>query len=142
LVRVLVVDDFQPWHKFIASVLHSDSNYTVVAFASDGLEAIKLCREVRPELIVMDINLPNCSGITAAEEIRRLLPHIEIVFFTRDVDHEFVQAALNLRAKGIVAKNDAHNLLRAVTTVMKGEQYLSEEVLRNFRSIDSGEDAE
>lgn len=90
----------------------------------------------------MDINLPNCSGITAAEEIRRLLPHIEIVFFTRDVDHEFVQAALNLRAKGIVAKNDAHNLLRAVTTVMKGEQYLSEEVLRNFRSIDSGEDAE
>jgi len=132
LIRVVVVDDFQPWQEFVVSVLKTDAAFSVVGVALDGLEAVRLCRELEPELIIMDINLPNCSGIAAAEEIRRFLPKVEVVFFSRDLFREVIQAALELGARGFVAKNDGHDLLHAIHRVVNGKQYLSQEVLRHF----------
>jgi DNA-binding NarL/FixJ family response regulator len=137
LVRVLVVDDLYSWQQFIASALQSDPEYTVVGFASDGLEAIRLCQSLHPDLVLLDINLLNCGGLAAAEEIRSLLPHADIMFFSHETSVDLVQAALDLGARGFVAKSDGNYLLHAVKAVARGERYLSKAVVRQLRSTDS-----
>ena len=119
-VRVLIVDDFQPWRNFVASALQSDPQYLVVGFASDGLTAIKECERLRPDLIVLDIGLPGCDGINAAKEIRRIVPECDIVFLSQHTSAEYVQAAFEVGARGFVAKSDGRKLLSAVKTIMQG----------------------
>jgi len=133
LVRVLIVDDFQPWRRFARSALECDPEYKVVGFASDGLTAISRCKRLGPDLLLLDINLPGCDGITAAQEIRRVLPDVSIVFFSQSASVEYVEAALELGARGFIAKRDIHELLRGVKSIVNGARYLSEK-LRNMHS--------
>ena len=139
LIRVLVVDDFKPWHHFVAAALESDNRYKVVGFASDGSGAIEQSQALRPDVILVDINLPGSSGMVVAEKIREVAPEAQIIFFTDLTSHEFVTAAFEVGARGFVAKWDGRELLPAVNTVMSGEKYLSQRV-RKFRSDPEAED--
>jgi DNA-binding NarL/FixJ family response regulator len=138
-LRVLVVDDFTPWHNFVAAALESDPRYKVVGFASDGAGAIKQCQGLRPDVILLDINLPGSNGMVIAEKLREVAPEAQIIFFTDHISIEFVTAALEVGARGFVAKRDSRELLPAVNTVMSGEKYLSERV-RKFRIDTAAED--
>ena len=133
LIRVLVVDDFKPWHHFVAAALESDPRYKVVGFASDGSGAIEQSQALRPDVILVDINLSGWSGMVVAQKMREVAPEAQIIFFTEHISAEFVAAAFDVGARGFVAKRDGRELLPAVNTVMSGEKYLSERV-RNFRS--------
>ena len=139
LIRVLVVDDFKPWHHFVAAALESDPRYKVVGFASNGSGAIEQSQTLRPDVILVDINLPGWSGMVVAQKMREVAPEAQIIFFTEHISAEFVAAAFDLGARGFVAKRDGQELLPAVNTVMSGEKYLSERV-RKFRSDPAAED--
>jgi CheY-like chemotaxis protein len=124
-IRILVVDDFKHWQQQVRSLLQSRPECHVIAEASDGSEAIQKAEELKPDLIVMDIGLPNLNGIAAARQIRRLVPEAKIIFLTQESSPDIAQEAFTLGALGYVVKSYAGSeLLAAVETVCQGMQFV------------------
>lgn len=129
LVRVLVVDDFDGWRKFILSVLHRERGFEIVGEATDGLKAIQLAEKLRPCVVVLDISLPGINGVEACRWIGKVTPDTRIVCFSEYCDEEIVRGALNAGAMAYVAKSDAASeLVAAIQAVARGERYLSRRV--------------
>jgi DNA-binding NarL/FixJ family response regulator len=125
-LSVLIVDDFDPWRRFVADLLERAADEFVCSFASDGLEAIRKAAELRPDIIVMDIALPCLNGIEAARQIRRAVPDSRILFMSSLADSELVRAALRVGGRGYVLKSDAHgSLLPGLGAVLLGRYFLS-----------------
>jgi DNA-binding NarL/FixJ family response regulator len=124
--RVLVVDDWEPFRRFVCAELGKRADLQVVGEASDGLEAVQKAVELTPDLILLDIGLPTLNGIEAAQQIRELVPESEIIFLSQESSADVVQAALNLGASGYVVKASAGSqLLPAVETVISGKKFVS-----------------
>ncbi len=128
-VRILVVDDFEPFRRFICSTLEKRPELRVIGEASDGLEAVQKAAELQPDLILLDIGLPSLSGIEAARRMRRLSPQSKIIFLSQESSAEVVQEALSLGALGYVVKTHAGSaLFAAVDTVLLGRPFVSQGV--------------
>jgi DNA-binding NarL/FixJ family response regulator len=125
-LSVLIVDDFDPWKRFVADLLKRASDEFVCTFASDGLEAIRKAEELRPDVIMMDVALRWLNGIEAARHIRRLVPEAKLLFVSSVSDPETVRAALRAGGRGYVLKSDAHeSLLPGLGAVLLGRYFLS-----------------
>ena len=125
-VRVLVVDDYEPFRRFVCSTLGKRPDLQVIGEASDGLEAIHKAEELQPDLIVLDIGLPTLNGIEAARRIRKLSPESKILFVSQESSADVVQEALRTGALGYVVKTHAGiELLAAVEAVGQGKQFFS-----------------
>ena len=125
-VRVLVVDDFEAWRRFVCSTLRRNPELQVVGEASDGLEAVHKAKELQPDLIVLDLGLPTLNGIEAARQIRKLTPESKILFVTQESSADVVQIAMSSGARGYVLKARAViDLLPAVEAVLEGRQFVS-----------------
>src|SRR5208283_340238 len=124
--RVLVVDDYEPFRRFVCSTLAKKPELQIVAEASDGLEAVKKAEELRPDLIVLDIGLPTLNGIETARRIRKLSPESRILVLTQESSADVVQEVLRLGALGYVVKAYAgRELLAAVKAVCQGRRFVS-----------------
>jgi DNA-binding NarL/FixJ family response regulator len=121
-VRVLVADDQQLVRTAFTIMLGSQPDIEVVAEAGDGLEAVELCRQVRPDVVVMDIRMPAVDGVEATRRITSTgLATRVLVLTTFDLD-EYVYAALRAGASGFLLKDaSAERLLQAVRQVAAGE---------------------
>ena len=125
-VRILVVDDSEPWRRFAASTLRKEPGLQVVGEASDGLEAFQKAVELKPDLILLDIGLPTLNGIEAARRIREIVPEAKIIFWSEESSVDMVQEAMSLGAWGYVFKTMATiELLTAVETVLSGSKFVS-----------------
>src|SRR5215467_5038179 len=93
-LRVLAVDDFEPWRSFVSSVLRRQPDVQSVLEVSDGLEAVRQAADIRPDLILLDIGLPTLNGTKAAQRIRDVSPDSKILFLTAENSSEVAQAAL------------------------------------------------
>jgi DNA-binding NarL/FixJ family response regulator len=125
LIRVLVVEDFEPFRRFICSTLEKKSELQVVCEVSDGLEAVQKAEELQPDLILLDIGLPTLNGIEAARQIRKLAPEAKIIFVSQESSADVVQEALSLGALGYVVKTHAGSeLLAAVDAVLLEKQFV------------------
>ncbi len=132
LIRVLVVDDFKDWPRQVRLLLQSRPECQVIAEASDGSEAVQKAEELKPDLIVLDVGLPNLSGIEAARQIRQRSPNSQIIFLSQNSDLDVVRAALGTGALGYVRKIDAEReLLPAVDAVLRGKQFVSSRLKGN-----------
>jgi DNA-binding NarL/FixJ family response regulator len=132
-VRILIVDDFEPWRRFFRSFLQQDPTWQIICEASDGLEAIDKSRELQPDLIVLDIGLPKLNGIEAARQIHRIAPCSRILFFSENCCPEVVQEALRVGGSGYVVKSDAaHDLLAALKAVMQDQLFISSRVAHSM----------
>ena len=126
MLTVLVVDDYEPFRRFICSRLESRPDLQVIGEASDGLEAVEKAQALKPDLILLDIGLPNLNGIEAAHRISRLIPTATILFVSQISDADVVQEALSNGAKGYVWKQDAGiDLLPAVEAALRGAHFVS-----------------
>ena len=124
--RILVVDDFPLFRQLVRSILVGNPTVQIVGDASDGLEAVQKVLELTPDLILMDIRLPSLSGIEAARQIRKLVPHSKIIFVSQESSAEVVQEVMNLGASGHVLKAYAGtDLLAAVKDVLLGKKFVS-----------------
>jgi DNA-binding NarL/FixJ family response regulator len=121
-----VVDDYEPFRRFICSTLRKRPGLQIVGEVSDGLEAVHKAEELRPDLIVLDIGLPTLNGIEAARRIRNVSPESKILFISQESSADVVQEALALGALGYVVKVHAgSDLLPAVGAVLEGRQFIS-----------------
>ena len=126
LIRVLVVDDFLPFRRFICSILAKKGDLQVVGEVSDGPEAVQKTEELKPDLILLDIGLPSLNGLEVARQIRKLSPDSRIIFVTQESSADVIQEALNSGAKGYVVKTRTGiDLLAAVDAVLAGRQFVS-----------------
>jgi DNA-binding NarL/FixJ family response regulator len=110
-VRILLVDDFEPWRQHIRSALKARPELQVVGEASDGLEAVHIAEKLKPDLILLDIGLPKLNGIEAANILCQGVPSAKILFLTQNHDGELVRAALSNGMQGYILKTDAESEL-------------------------------
>jgi DNA-binding NarL/FixJ family response regulator len=126
IIRVLVVDDHEPWHSFYSTTLQKQPNLQVIGHASDGLEAVRQAQELQPDLILLDIGLPTLNGIEAARRILEVSPTSKILFVSENRSADIAEEALGTGAGGYVVKSDAANeLLPAVSAVLEGKRFAS-----------------
>jgi DNA-binding NarL/FixJ family response regulator len=131
-VRVLIVDDFEPWQRFVVEHLGQLPHTRITGFASDGLEAIQKTQELQPDLVLLDVGLPKLNGIEAARQIRRLVPRAKIIFVSSDSDPDVVRAAFRAGGLGYVLKADAGgSLLVGMETVLLGKQFVSPSLMKS-----------
>jgi DNA-binding NarL/FixJ family response regulator len=122
---VLVVDDFEPFLRFVCAALEKRVDLQIVGGASDGLEAVQKAVELKPDLILMDIGLPSLNGIEAARQIRKLVPESKIIFLSQESSADVVQEALSVGAWGYVVKaRAASDLVAAVETAISGPKFV------------------
>jgi DNA-binding NarL/FixJ family response regulator len=134
-IRVLVVEDFEPFRQFLCAALSKRADLEIVGQVDDGQQAVHKAKELKPDLILLDIGLPTLNGIAAARQIRQLVPQPKIIFVTQESSAEVVQEALATGALGYVVKTTANgNLLTAVDAVLNGEQFVSKGVSQQSRA--------
>jgi DNA-binding NarL/FixJ family response regulator len=125
-IRVLLVDDYEPWRRFASSTLQKKPGVRLIGEVADGLQAVQKSEELRPDLILLDIGLPTINGIEAARRIREKAPGSKILFFSEERSADVVQEVLQAGATGYVLKSDAAlELLPAVEAVLQGKQFVS-----------------
>jgi DNA-binding NarL/FixJ family response regulator len=124
-IRVVVVDDFEPFRRFAISMLSKEPVFQVVGEAKDGEEAIQKVHTLKPDLVILDIGLPKLNGLEAARRIRRA-SNCKILFLTGNPYPEVMREALNAGANGYVLKVDAASeLWPALQAVLLGKRYVS-----------------
>jgi DNA-binding NarL/FixJ family response regulator len=124
--RVFLVDDYEPFRRFVCSILSKAPGLQVICEVSDGIEAVQKAEELQPDLILLDIGLPKLNGLEAANRIQRVASGSKTVFVTQENSSDVVRAALSNGAKGYVLKSDAGSeLLPALETVLRGGHFIS-----------------
>ncbi len=123
--KILVVEDYEPFRRFVCSTLKQWPQYQVICEVSDGLEAVRKAEEFRPDLILLDVGLPTLNGIEAARQIRTLSPKSKILFVSQESSPEIVEEAFRLGAMGYLAKTHAGiDLLVAVEAASEGRRFV------------------
>jgi DNA-binding NarL/FixJ family response regulator len=120
IIRILLVDDFVPWHAGVKSLLKVNPALQVVYTATDGLEAIGKAQQFQPDLVLLDIGLPGINGIEAAAHILRVSPSSKIIFLSDNDCPAVREKALSMGAQSFVCKSVAvYQLLSAIDMVVK-----------------------
>jgi DNA-binding NarL/FixJ family response regulator len=134
-IHILVVDDFLPWQRFVMDTCETEADLKIISIASDGWEAIQKAKALRPDLILMDINLASISGLEATREIRVLSPASKVLFVSADPRYELVEAAFEAGASGYVVKSDScSDLITGIRAVLHGHRFVSRS-LRNWSKL-------
>jgi DNA-binding NarL/FixJ family response regulator len=135
-VRILIVDDYEPWRRFLYSFLQQNPAWQIVSEASDGLEAVEKSLELQPDLILLDIGLPELNGIEAARQIRKRAPTSRILFLTENSEPEIVREAFRAGGTGYVVKSDAGSeLAGALEAVIANGQFVGRRFL-SFKPLE------
>jgi DNA-binding NarL/FixJ family response regulator len=124
-LRVLIVDDHPLIRIGIAATIDAQSNMEVVGEAGSASEAIRLFELLQPDLILMDLRLPDASGVTAIRKIMSIAPQAKIIVLTTYEGDEDIHQALSAGAKGYLIKGLSHgSLIQAIVRVQAGQRYL------------------
>ena len=125
-IRVLVVDDYAPWCRFLRLTLLAHQELQIIGEFTDGPEAIQNAKELQPDLILLDIGLPTLNGIEAARRIRKVSPRSKVLFVSENRSPDVAEEALSTGAEGYVVKSDAaRELLPAIKAVLEGRRFIS-----------------
>jgi DNA-binding NarL/FixJ family response regulator len=132
-IRVFLVDDFSPFRDFLRAILTQMPGFEIVGEASDGIEAVQKIRELNPDLILLDVGLPNLSGIEVARYVQNSSAHPIILFVSQICDWDIIEHAFLYGASGFVIKSDAAaEFLSAVESVRRGIHFISTTAVRHI----------
>jgi DNA-binding NarL/FixJ family response regulator len=125
-IRVMVVEDYQPFRQLVCSKLEEQPELQVICEVTDGLEAVQKAEALKPDLILLDIGLPHLNGIQAEHQICKLVPSAKVLFLSQNNDREIANAVIGDRTLGYVLKADAGSeLLPAIEAIISGEGFIS-----------------
>jgi len=125
-IRVLLAEDHTLVRQGFRRILEDDPRITVVGEARTGIEAIEQCKELKPDVVVMDLSMPELGGLEATSEVLKANPQIKIVILSMYSNEAYVRKAFELGAKGYILKNAIEvDLTRAVMALAEGQAYFS-----------------
>ena len=132
-IAVLIADDQQLMREGLATLLSLASDIRVVAQAANGAEAIALARELHPDVILMDIQMPGTDGVAATRVIRAELPHTSVIILTTFADDDYLREGLRAGACGYLLKDmPSEQLAEAIRTAVRGDAPISPPVARKL----------
>ena len=125
-IRVLLADDHALVRQGFRRILEDDPRISVVGEASTGISAVNLAKEIKPDVIVMDLSMPDLGGLEASAEVLKDLPDTKILILSMHSDQAYVRKAFEIGAKGYILKNAIEvDLTRAVVVLSEGGAYMS-----------------
>lgn len=125
-IRVLIADDHTILREGLRSMLERKNGLECVGEAGDGRSAVKMAKELRPDIVIMDVAMPDLNGIEATRQILAEMPEINVIALSMHASKGFIVAALNAGASGYLLKESAfEEMAGAISSVRKGEMYLS-----------------
>jgi DNA-binding NarL/FixJ family response regulator len=113
-LRILIVDDEKAVRSALGRLLGTHREWKIVGEAADGAEAIGKAKELQPDVVIMDVTMPEMNGLEATPEIKKAIPTAEILIFTQHDSTQMVQQAQNAGASGYLLKSQANWLVAAV----------------------------
>jgi DNA-binding NarL/FixJ family response regulator len=132
---IIIVDDHLIFRQGLKSLITIENIATVIGEASNGKEFIELLSHLKPDLVLMDIDMPHMNGMEATKKALELIPDLKIIAFTMFGDEEYYYKMIDLGVKGFILKSSGINELeKAISEVMLGESYFSNELLRKIIS--------
>ena len=142
-IKVLVVDDHTLFRRGIATVLASEAGLDVVGEASDGLEAIEKAKELVPDVILMDLNMPRCSGLEAIQALQSEMPEVNILVLTVSEMETDLFAAVKFGATGyLLKKTEPEELIHGIINIAQGGVIISPlmagKLITEFKDLAAG----
>jgi DNA-binding NarL/FixJ family response regulator len=133
MIRVLIADDQKIVREGLVSLISLLPGITVVGAATDGEDAVRQAIDLKPDVVLMDLNMPRCNGVEATERLRRLRPDALVVVLTTYSDDAWVFSALQAGARGFLTKDaGAEEIRRAITDVAAGHAQFDPSVQRRL----------
>lgn len=132
-IKLIIADDHDLVREGIHSRLVTEANIEIIGEAKNGREAIELCRLYEPDLLLLDISMPELNGLEAAKIIRQDMPNIKILFLSVYDNEEYVQEALRIGANGFVLKDASKSeMLNAIKMAFEGATYLGPKLSKSI----------
>jgi DNA-binding NarL/FixJ family response regulator len=129
MIRVVIVDDHNLVREAWALLLGRDPNLTIIATCENGEQGIKVCRDLQPDVILMDINMDPVNGVEATKAIREFSREVKIIGISVHTDLPYLNALMHAGANGYVTKNSpGEEMIRAIMLVMEGKKYFCREI--------------
>ncbi|KMK77419.1 response regulator [Alkalihalobacillus pseudalcaliphilus] len=132
-IRIVLIDDHQLFREGVKRILAMENDFEIVADGEDGSQAVQLVEEYQPDVILMDINMPNVNGVEATKSLIERYPHIKVLILSIHDDESYVTHVLKTGAAGYLLKEmDADALIEAVKVVASGGAYIHPKVTHNL----------
>lgn len=140
MIRVLVADDHAMFQRAITTLLAGEPDLEVIGTASNGVEAVRMCLEQRPDVVLMDLHMPELNGIEATRQLAEAAPHIGVLVLTMFDDDDSVAAALRMGARGYLLKGARQEeVARAIRSVHEGDLIIGRPLARRVGGLMSTE---
>jgi DNA-binding NarL/FixJ family response regulator len=131
--RILIADDHPIFRDGLKRLLESEGGFKVVGEACDGIEAVKMVRQLKPDVMLLDLAMPGCSGLEALRDMIADTTSVRVILLTAAAEKEQIVEALQLGARGVVLKDSATQiLLKSIRAVMNGEYWVGRESVSNL----------
>ena len=129
-IKVMIADDHSMVREGIMNLLELDDNLDVVGFAKDGVDCIKKISELNPDVLLLDINMPNMNGIEVLQELRERRSKVKVIMLTIHNEGEYILKAVDIGCAGYVLKDSDSNMLKkAIYTVYSGESFIQPDLI-------------
>jgi DNA-binding NarL/FixJ family response regulator len=130
-LTIIIVDDHLIFRQGLKTIITMENIANIIGEASNGLELLELLTHLKPDLVLMDIDMPHMNGLEATEKALELIPDLKIIAFSMFSDEEYYYKMIDLGVKGFILKTSGINELEnAIKNVMLGDSYFSNELLR------------
>jgi DNA-binding NarL/FixJ family response regulator len=128
-IRIIIADDHQLFREGLANLLSNSKDIEILAQAENGKEVINKAKELKPDVVIMDIGMPVMDGVEATQELLNELPNMKIVALSMHSDKQYIKGMFEAGAAGYLFKNCAYDeLIKAIHTVYSGKKYLGEKI--------------
>ncbi len=135
MIKVLIADDHAIVRTGLRALIHSESTMELVGEATGGYEAIDMVEKMQPDVLVLDLSMPDLDGISVARKIKQQIPDLRILILTIHEDEALLRAALKAGAAGYILKHAAEaELISAIHTILRGDLYVDPSMLRKLLS--------